>query len=184
MSAGFRATHVFEGVRIALQAMRANKLRSALTILGVLIGVTTVMTMAALIRGLTDDITSQIEAAGPTTFYVVWWFNGGLQVGRPPIEVRQRPFPSDEEAEAIQRLPEIEYAQMYGVSNQRVTYRGEQTRAIAVYGSGRHGVEIDGGTIIAGRNFTPEEERQGGNVVVLYEQVVDRIFGRGTRSAR
>jgi putative ABC transport system permease protein len=92
--------------------------------------------------------------------------------------VRQRPFPSDEEAEAIQRLPEIEYAQMYGVSNQRVTYRGEQTRAIAVYGSGRHGVEIDGGTIIAGRNFTPEEERQGGNVVVLYEQVVDRIFGR------
>ncbi len=178
MDAVGRVGQVWEGVRIALHAMRASKLRSALTILGVLIGVTTVMTMASLIRGLNDDITSQIEAAGPTTFYVVWWFNGGLSVGRPPLEIRQRPFVTGEEAAALARLPEIEYAQMYGISNQRVTYRGEQTRAIAVYGSGRHGVEIDGGTIIAGRNFTPEEDRLGSNVVALYEQVVERIFGR------
>jgi putative ABC transport system permease protein len=172
-----RAGFILEGMKIALQAMRANKLRSALTILGVLIGVTTVMTMASLIRGINDDITESLEAAGPTTFYVVWWFNGGLQVGRPPPEIRQRPFITWEEAQAVGRLPEIAYAQLYGVSNQRVSYKGEQTQPLAVYGSGQHGVEIDGGTIIAGRNFTTQEELQGANVVVLYEQVVERIFG-------
>jgi putative ABC transport system permease protein len=166
-----------EGVAIALHAMRSNKLRSALTILGVLIGVTTVMTMASLIRGINDDITAQIEAAGPTTFYVVWWWNGGLQVGRPPVEIRTRPELTREEADAIGRLPGIRYAQMYGFSNQRLGYKGELTQAITVYGSGRHGVEIDGGTIIAGRNFTPEEDRLGANVVALYEKVADRLFG-------
>jgi putative ABC transport system permease protein len=172
-----RAGFILEGVRIALQAMRASKLRSALTILGVLIGVATVMTMASLIRGIDDDITSQIEAAGPTTFYVVWWWNGGLQVGRPPAEIRQRPFLRKEEAEAIGHLPEIQYAQMYGVSNQRVSYKGEQTRALTVYGSGRFGVEIDGGVIVAGRNFTPEEEKLGSDVVQLYEKVAQKVFG-------
>jgi putative ABC transport system permease protein len=172
-----RVSFILEGVRIALQAMRTSKLRSALTILGVLIGVSTVMTMASLIRGIDNDITKEIEAAGPTTFYVIWWWNGGLQVGRPPPEIRQRPFIRQEEADAISRLPEIQYAQMYGVSNQRVSYKGTQTQALMVYGSGRYGVEIDGGAIIAGRNFAPEEEKLGSNVVQLYEKVAQKVFG-------
>jgi putative ABC transport system permease protein len=177
VSALGRAGQVLEGVSIALDAMRSNKLRSALTILGVLIGVSTVMTMAALIQGINDDITSQIENAGPTTFYVVWWWNGGLQVGRPPAEIRQRPFIGKHEADALERLPEIRYAAMYGITNQRVAYRGDQTRAINIYGGSRHGVEIDGGIITLGRSFTPDEERLGSPVVVLYEAVADRLFG-------
>jgi putative ABC transport system permease protein len=168
---------VLEGVAIALAAMRSNKLRSALTILGVLIGVSTVMTMASLIQGINDDITSQIENAGPTTFYVVWWWSGGLTVGRPPAEIRQRPFIAKAEADALERLPEIRYAAMYGITNQRVAYRGDQTRAITIYGGSRHGVEIDGGIIVLGRSFTPDEERLGSPVVVLYEAVADRLFG-------
>jgi putative ABC transport system permease protein len=173
----FRLGLLAEGARIALGAMRSNKLRSGLTILGVLIGVTTVMTMASLIQGINNDITTQIENAGPTTFYVVWWWNGGLQVGRPPVEVRQRPYLKREEADAIGRLPEIEFAAMFGVTNQRVAYKGEQTRAITIYGGGREALEIDGGVIIAGRGFTPEEEKVGAPSVVLYEKVADRLFG-------
>lgn len=178
MSRLHRVGLALEGVRIAGDAMRANKLRSALTILGVLIGVATVMTMASLIQGINNDITSQIENAGPTTFYVVWWWSGGLQVGRPPPEVRQRPFLDKTEADALERLPEIEYAAMYGVTQQRVGYKGDQTRPLAVYGGSRHGIEIDGGSMVAGRSFTLDEERVGSPVVVLYEAVVDRLFGR------
>ncbi len=166
-----------EGVDIAFQAMGANKLRSALTILGVLIGVTTVMTMASLVKGLNDDITSQIEAAGPTTFYVVWWWNGGLQV-RPPAEVRTRPFLTKAEADALNGLPEIEFTAMYAVTNQRVSYEGDQTRAITIYGGSGRGFEIDGGQIIAGRSFTPDEERLGTPVTVMYEALADRLFGQ------
>ncbi len=172
-----RWTHLQEGVRIAMGAMRANKVRSALTILGVLIGVTTVMAMAALIQGINNDITAQLETAGPTTFYVVWWWNGGLQVGRPPAAIRQRPFLTKREADAIERLPQIEYAAMYGITNQRVAYKGDQTRALNVYGGSRHGIEIDGGVMIAGRSFTLDEERVGSPVVVLYEAVAQRLFG-------
>jgi putative ABC transport system permease protein len=168
---------LFEGVMVALRAMRSNKLRSGLTILGVLIGVTTVMTMASLIQGINDDITSQIQSAGPTTFYVVWWWNGGLQVGRPPPEIRQRPFLQKTESDALERLPEIKYAAMYGISSQRIAYKGDETRALSVYGGSTHGVEIDGGVMLSGRNFTPEEERVGSPVVVLYEEVAERIFG-------
>jgi putative ABC transport system permease protein len=166
-----------EGVVIALDAMRSNKLRSALTILGVLIGVTTVMTMASLIQGINNDITSQIESAGPTTFYVVWWWNGGLQVGRPPAEIRLRPYLIKAEADALEQLTEIEYTAMYGFTNQRVRYKGDQTRPITIYGGSRHGLEIDGGVMVAGRQFTRDEELVGAPVVVLYEEVADRLFG-------
>jgi putative ABC transport system permease protein len=174
----FRLGLLGEGAWIALGAMRSNTLRSILTILGVLIGVTTVMTMASLIQGINNDVTKEIEAAGPTTFYVVWWWNGGLQVGRPPAEVRKRPFLKRSEADALGRLPEIQYAAMFGVTNQRASYRGEQTRAINVYGGGQHALDIDGGAIVAGRGFTPREEQVGAPVVVLYEKVADRLFGR------
>ena len=178
MSLAARWVHLREGMHIALQAMRANKLRSSLTILGVLIGVTTVMTMASLIQGINNDITAQLENAGPTTFYVVWWWNGGLQVGRPPAAVRQRPFLTKREADAVAQLPQVQYADMYGITSQRVAYKGDQTRALSVYGAGRRFLDIDGGFISAGRAFTPEEERVGSPVVVLYESVAERLFGR------
>jgi putative ABC transport system permease protein len=136
------------------------------------------MTMASLIQGINNDITEQLRSAGPTTFYVVWWWNGGLQVGRPPPEIRQRPFLQKSDADALERLPVVQYAAMYGITTQRIGYKGDQTRTLNVYGGSRHGVEIDGGEIIAGRLFTQEEERVGSPVVILYEAVADRLFGR------
>jgi len=60
-----------ENIGIAFDALRTSKLRSALTILGVVIGVSTVMSMAAIVRGIQKQIVRTIEIAGPTTFYVV-----------------------------------------------------------------------------------------------------------------
>jgi hypothetical protein len=59
---------VRENVGIAFDALRTSKLRSALTILGVVIGVSTVMSMAAIVRGIQRQIVRTIEIAGPTTF--------------------------------------------------------------------------------------------------------------------
>ena len=65
------ADQLRENVTIAVDALRSRKLRSALTILGVVIGVSTVMSMAAIVRGIQRQIVRTIEIAGPTTFYVV-----------------------------------------------------------------------------------------------------------------
>ena len=59
-----------ENVGIAVETLRASKLRSALTVLGVVIGISTVMAMATLINGVQQQIVRTIETAGPTTFYV------------------------------------------------------------------------------------------------------------------
>ena len=62
-----------EGVTIAVDAMRANKVRASLTILGVAVGVFVVVVMSAAVHGINDSVAKQFEAAGPTTFFVFRW---------------------------------------------------------------------------------------------------------------
>ena len=69
------ASIIRNNVAVAIDTLRANKLRSGLTILGVVIGVSTVMTMAAIVQGIKDQIVRTIEIAGPTTFYVMKVFS-------------------------------------------------------------------------------------------------------------
>ena len=83
---------IASNIQIALDTLRANKLRSALTILGVVIGVSTVMTMAAIVQGIQDQIVRTIEIAGPTTFYVVKVFSQTpVNPDRLPKWIRVRP---------------------------------------------------------------------------------------------
>ena len=60
-----------ENLALAVDTLRASRLRSGLTILGVVIGVATVMTMATIVRGVQDQIVHTLEVAEPTTFYVM-----------------------------------------------------------------------------------------------------------------
>src|SRR5260370_26309648 len=62
-------TALFEGVGIALTSLRAHKMRAALTILGVAIGVTVVMVIGALISGFNKGISDKLSSLGPKTFW-------------------------------------------------------------------------------------------------------------------
>ena len=79
-----------ENVVLAVDALRVSKLRSALTVLGVVIGVATVMTMGTIVNGVQSEIIHTIEIAGPTTFYVVRVFAQGDPNNLPP-GLRNRP---------------------------------------------------------------------------------------------
>ena len=70
MSAAARISGLFEGVAIAIDALRANKVRAALTILGIAVGVFVVVAMAAAIHGINVGVAKDIESAGATTFFV------------------------------------------------------------------------------------------------------------------
>jgi len=61
---------VTEGVRIAIDAVRANKVRAGLTILGVAVGVFVVVAIAAAIHGINESVAKDFASVGPTTFYV------------------------------------------------------------------------------------------------------------------
>ena len=65
-----RVASLAEGVVIAIDALRANKVRAALTILGIAIGVFVVVLMSAVIHGINSSVAQEFERAGPTTFFV------------------------------------------------------------------------------------------------------------------
>ena len=73
---------IFEGVVIALDSLRANKVRAALTILGVAIGVMVVIAMASAITGINRSVSTMLETLGPKTFFVERFFQGGLTISR------------------------------------------------------------------------------------------------------
>jgi putative ABC transport system permease protein len=65
-----RIFNAFEGVGMAIDSLRANKVRAALTIMGVAIGVFVVVAMSSVVRGINESFARDLEAAGPTSFFI------------------------------------------------------------------------------------------------------------------
>jgi len=167
-----------ENVALALGTLRGAKMRSALTILGVVIGVSCVMAMASIVRGIQDQILRTIEIAGPSTFYVVKVFSQTpLNPENLPKWVRIRPDVSWDEAQRIAALPEIEYAALWGQIFNSVEYNGTRTGNGIVSGADDGYTEIYGGDLAEGRWFTKSELAAGSAVGVLSSDVVAKLFG-------
>src|SRR3990172_11654409 len=93
---------------VALDSLRKNKLRSVLTLLGIVIGVTTVIGMSSVINGLNSSVSSQFESLGSNLIFV-YRFDPTVR-GRIPAEVFNRKQITMEDAEAIAELPLIQAA--------------------------------------------------------------------------
>jgi putative ABC transport system permease protein len=170
---------VRENVGIAFDALRTSKLRSALTILGVVIGVSTVMSMAAIVRGIQRQIVRTIEIAGPTTFYVVKVYSQTpLNPDALPKWVRIRPDLTKREAERIALLPEISYGAIWAQVTGRLEYKGQRTQPMQIFGADDRFTEIQGGDLVSGRWFTRAEIAAGAAVAVIQEDAARRLFGR------
>ena len=170
--------NIRNNVSIAIDTLRANKLRSGLTILGVVMGVSTVMAMAAIVQGIKEQIVRTIEIAGPTTFYVVKVFSQTpINPDRLPAWIRIRPNLSEDEARRIQTLPEVSYAAIWGQTQGRLEYNGVRTQNLLINGADDRFVEIQGGELVEGRWFTRPEMVSGASVVVLEEDAARKVFG-------
>src|SRR3954470_24609350 len=167
-----------DNVSLAVGSIRVAKARSALTILGVVIGVATVMAMASIVSGIKEQIVSTIEIAGPTTFYVMKVFSTTpLNPQDLPRWVRIRPDLQADEADRIGTLPEVKYASMWGQAFARVEYGGTRTQQGTVIGADAGYTEIYGGELLSGRWFTRHEVDRGDPVIVLDASVADHLFG-------
>jgi putative ABC transport system permease protein len=170
-----------ENIGIAFDALRTSKLRSALTILGVVIGVSTVMSMAAIVRGIQRQIVRTIEIAGPTTFYVVKVYSQTpLNPDALPKWVRVRPNLTKHEADRIAALPEISYGAIWAQIVGRLEYQGQRSQPTQIFGADDRYTEIQGGDLVAGRWFTRAELTSGAPVAVVQENAARRLFGRAS----
>jgi putative ABC transport system permease protein len=168
-----------ENVAVAVTTLRTSKLRSALTILGVVIGISTVMAMATIVNGIQQQIVRTIEIAGPTTFYVMKVFSQTpLNPDALPKWVRVRPDLKSDEADLIAALPEIGYAAIWAQTLARLEYAGQRSQPTTLNGADDGFTEIMGGELVLGRWFTRNEMKTGANVVVVDEAHARRLFGR------
>lgn len=173
-----RVGNLLHNMGAAFDAIRSARLRSGLTISGVVIGVATVMTMASMVQGIRDQIITTIEVAGPSTFYVFKVFSQTpISPENPPAYVRIRPDLTEEEAQRIQQLPQIAYASLWAQTLARVEYQGIRTQGVAVFGADDGFPLIQGGELVDGRWFLRAEVLSGAPVVILQQNVARRIFG-------
>ncbi len=171
------AERVSENIGIAIDTLRVSKLRSGLTILGVVIGVATVMAMAAIVQGVRQQIVHTIEIAGPTTFYVTRSATP-VNPGNPPPEIRDRPEITADEADRVRLLPDIAYAGIWGQAQARMDYQGTRTQQVAIFGADNRFTDIQGGDLSEGRWFTHPELVSGSAVAVIDQDVAHTLFGR------
>jgi putative ABC transport system permease protein len=170
---------VFEGVWIALDSLRANKVRAALTILGVAIGVMVVIAMASMVTGINRGVEKELESLGPKTFIVSRFFQGGLNISDGSDELspwRRNPWLNVEEARLIRRLPAIREIAWREGTGGAVSYGDHKLTSVNVTGFSASWTSVQGGAMSAGRNFTELEEAAGSAVVVLNDKLASELF--------
>ena len=178
---GSLVSRMVEGSAIALDSIQANKVRAALTILGVAIGVTVVIAMASAITGINQSITNILESAGPKTFFVFRYFSGGLDVSDGSDELspwRRMPWLTVEEAELLRSLPMVSNVNIGEYSNGPVSFEGVELKSVAIAGFRPTWNLVNGGDILAGRNYTQMEYAAGARVVVINDKLAESLFPR------
>ena len=178
MSLGTRLYSVYEGVRIAFDSIRTNKVRAGLTILGIAVGVFVVTVMSAAVHGINEGVSSSIAAAGPTTFFISRW----------PAEItscngsadscpwrRNKPL-TLAQANLIRRLPSIAGVTAHVNSSTRVKYADRELPNVSVDAYTPEWFDVSGGDINPGRNFTGAEYDAGEPVVLVNDKIVEKLF--------
>ena len=177
---------ILENLWLALGTLRANKLRSFLTVTGVIIGVTTVMLIASVIAGFDTAVTKEVESFGTRSMYISK-FNPGIHVGRLSREERMRKPLTYDDAIALSKLPTIETAVPFlEITNNffgqkiLVSGGGKTSASVGLQGT-LPDFEKAGTQVIAeGRFFSQFENDQNENVCVIGSKVADDFFKFGS----
>jgi putative ABC transport system permease protein len=168
-----------EGVGIAIDAMRANKVRAALTILGVAVGVFVVVVMSAAVHGINDSVAKQFESAGPTTFFVSRWpitFEA-CDDSDDTCRWRANPRISFPEADALARLSSVAEVMIQQGWNVQAKYRDRALSSVQVMGVTANWSAVNPPDMQDGRAFTEQESRSAARVAILNLNAKQQLFG-------
>ena len=168
---------IHEMVRVALSAIRANKLRSFLTTLGNVVAVSSIITLVSLIQGITEEVESMIlSQLGSDAFLVD---RRGIVMSEEDIErTRNNPRITFDDAEAIRRFaPSVTAVMAEGRRSGEVRYRERVLEAALIQGVTEEFVRFSTFNAEMGRLMTPAEVRRKRNVAVLGRDAAERLFG-------
>ena len=176
---------IYENLMMALGTLRGNKLRSFLTVLGVMIGVITVMLISSIISGIDEQVKKEIESFGTRSIFIAK-FDPGIRIGRLSREERMRKELTYDDAMALAELPSVELAVPFlDITNNffgrklKVSTSGKTSEAVRLEGTlpdfMRAGTEV----LREGRFFSQYENDTNQKVAVVRSKVAEDFFPDG-----
>ena len=158
---------------MAVDTVRTNRMRSVLTILGVVIGITSIVGMTAMIRGFDKSLRDMLQSVGPNTIFIQRFGISSFANGAEIRDLLKRPNLTVSDARAIEQQSEtvqyvdIEFGAGGPPTQRRVFYRDRKTLPLVVFGTTENFAEGTRVPIVAGRFFNGTEVQYRKNVVVL-----------------
>jgi len=172
-----------ENLLVALDTLRSHKTRSALTILGIVIGVTSVITVASIIDGLNQFVQDKVDSLGSRTYFISR-LPAGTDPNRMPLKIRVRKYIDYSDAEYLREsCPDIATATIFGTrafffgETNVVSYEGQRVERIFLRGAEPELAEaIPAYSVGEGRFVSRYDEDHARNVVVLGSDISDSLF--------
>ena len=172
-----------EILRMAMDTIRKNKLRSGLTVLGIVIGVTVVVGISSVVSGLNDNFSQAISQWGSDIIFA--FHMPAISFGRPPEAVRKRKELTLEDAMAMKDLPHVKsvtagmryFLPQFGSGSYVVDYKGKKAKNVILEGDTASVKDVYDLELSAGRWYGEIEEQQREPVIVLGSETADQLFG-------
>ncbi|HEV7682911.1 MAG TPA: ABC transporter permease [Pyrinomonadaceae bacterium] len=173
---------IYENLRMALSTLVANKLRSFLTVFGVVIGIITVMLIASIISGIDVSVKKEVESFGTRSMYISK-YDPGIHIGRLSREERMRKDLTYDDSMALAGLPAVELSVPFlDITNNffgqklLVSGGGKTTAGVALQGTLPEFEKAGTQVISEGRFFSQFESDNRENVCVIGSKVADDFF--------
>jgi putative ABC transport system permease protein len=172
-----------EIVQMAVGTIRGNKLRSALTVLGIVIGVAVVIGVSSIGRGLDDNVRELVASIGSNVIFVfhLEFFN----FGRMTDEMRMRKELTYDDAIAMQDLPHIKavsaglriFRPEFGIGSYSVKYEDKKARHTIIEGDMASAKDVFDLPMASGRWFSDFDDEHHSPVVVVCNDTQHQLFG-------
>lgn len=160
-------------IRSAIKALKGNLLRTALTMLGIVIGIASVILIISLGQGASSSITSQVSSLGTNLIFVI----PGKQIpGRPPVSSNSLTYKDALALVDKTRLPDVGAVSAQVTTNAEVVANG-QNKNTTIIGVGSAYSDINSLEMAQGEFITSEDENNYSRVAVLGPTVVEDLFG-------
>jgi putative ABC transport system permease protein len=171
-----------ESIKMALETLRTNKLRSGLTILGIVIGVTTVITISSVINGVNNRVSDFVSSLGSNVF---WVFHLPIMTGNFTTEQLTRKKLTLDDVYALRQLPHVVAADgghqhvkpQFRVGDVAVKYNGKKVAGTLLQGSTTQVADVTDLVFTQGRLWTDAEDERAAHVVVLGHDTAEELFG-------
>jgi putative ABC transport system permease protein len=172
-------------VRMAWETIRKNKLRSGLTILGVVIGVAVVIAISSVVRGLNDNVTGAIQSMGSNI--IIAYHQEPFIFGRIPDEMRKRKELTRDDALAMRDLPHVQnvtagvrfFMRQFGTGTYVVKYNGQKAKNVILEGDMASARIVYDLPISQGRWFDEFDDQHHTPVINLGAETAQTLFPEG-----